>query len=299
MRLTLEEVGYSYGISGGGFSLEGLSLSVSDGDFVGVIGHSGSGKSTLIQLAAALIQPTSGRVLLDGADLARPANRSRLFMRIGVAFQYPEAQLFAPTVYDDIAFAARNAGLAAEDVDRRVRRWMHVFGLSFDAVSGRSPFELSGGEQRRVALAGIMVVEPELLILDEPTAGLDPSGRIGLLRVIDDYYAAGHSVIMVSHSMEDIAQVVNRILVLRDGREYLQGTPSEVFGQSGMLRASGLGVPASEAFAQELREAGLELPPSLLSVDALADAITAAMGRRGFQTPDAADGITQAGQGAG
>ena len=274
MQLVFDRVSYRYLTAAEDlFALHDISLEVNTGDFLGVIGHSGSGKSTLIQLAAALIQPTEGRVLLDGVDLSRSKNRTRLFTRIGVAFQYPEAQLFAPTVFDDIAFAAVNARLATDQVESRVRHWMEVFDLDFDTYATRSPFDLSGGEQRRVALAGIMVVEPELLILDEPTAGLDPAGRKKLMKVISDYHAQGASVIMVSHSMEDIASVTNRILVLKDGRQHLLGTPAEVFTKQDELEANDLGLPHPEQFAAELRQAGLPLPPSLFTVESLAAAI--------------------------
>ncbi|MDR2957678.1 MAG: ATP-binding cassette domain-containing protein [Coriobacteriales bacterium] len=274
MQLVLDAVSYRYGSAAEDqYAIRELSFRLDSGDFCGIIGHSGSGKSTLIQLMAALIHPSSGRVLLDGLDLALPKHRTKLFTRIGVAFQYPEAQLFAPTVFEDIAFAARNAQLASADIERRVRHWMSVIGLDYDRYAHRSPFELSGGEQRRVALAGILVVEPELLILDEPTAGLDPAGRRRLLQVIDNYHDQGHTVVMVSHSMEDIAQVTNRILVLKDGYQYLQGSPQEIFSHHVELHEINLGVPASESLAASLRELGIPLPASLLSVDQLADAI--------------------------
>ena len=274
MHLVLESVSYKYLSSTSGYyAVSDIDFEIRDGDFVGIIGHSGSGKSTLIQLIAGLLQPESGRVLLDGANLAQAKNRQGLFTKIGVAFQYPEAQLFAPTVYDDIAFAAKNAGYSEQEISSRVKHWMQVFDLDFERYATCSPFELSGGQQRRVALAGIMVVEPELLILDEPTAGLDPAGRRRLLQVIRDYHAAGNSIVMVSHSMEDIAQTTNRIMVLKDGKAQLQGTPEQVFSQVAKLDAIDLGVPESESFAARLRLAGIPLPSSLLSVDALADAI--------------------------
>jgi energy-coupling factor transport system ATP-binding protein len=284
MQLVMQGVGYHYSSAPvGQYALQGIDLKISEGDFWGIIGHSGSGKSTLIQIASALVQPTMGQVLLDGLDLAVPKHRHRLFRRIGVVFQYPEAQLFATTVFDDIAYAARNAGFSPELVEEKVAYWMQAFGLNFDQYAFRSPFELSGGEQRRVALAGIMVVEPELLILDEPTAGLDPAGRHQLLDVILNYHHQGASIVMVSHSMEDIAQVTNRILVLKDGEPYLQGTPAEVFNRTADLVATDLGVPVTESFAAELRQSGLALPTSLLNVESLADAIIAALPKRNFR----------------
>ncbi|MCL2150647.1 MAG: ATP-binding cassette domain-containing protein [Coriobacteriia bacterium] len=292
MQLVLEGVGYRYGAAQDSrFALSDVQLAIGSHDFVGVIGHSGSGKSTLIQLAAGLLQPTVGRVLLDGADLAIRKNRHGIFQRVGVAFQYPEAQLFAPTVYEDIAFAAKNAGLSAPQTEERVRRWMQAFGLDFDLYAERSPFELSGGEQRRVALAGILLLEPDLLILDEPTAGLDPIGRNRLLAVIDEYHQQGHSVVMVSHSMEDIAQVTKSILVLNDGRPYLQGSPAEVFSHADELRRINLGVPQAEGFGAELRSAGLPLPASLLGIDELADALVDLLAGHGEKSVDGERGV--------
>jgi len=291
MRLVFEQVSYRYDQSSvSNWALRDASFEIVDGDFVGIIGHSGSGKSTLIQLAAALIKPTEGKVLLDELDLGQSKNRNMLFKRIGVAFQYPEAQLFARTVYDDIAFAARNARLSEAEVDSRVHHWMQVFGLSFEKHAQRSPFELSGGEQRRVALAGIMIIEPELLILDEPTAGLDPAGRQNLLKVIEDYHRAGNTVVMVSHSMEDVALVTNRILVLKDGMVYLQGSPSEVFAHAEDLQSMDLGVPESESIARTLRAAGVPLPPALLDVNSLADAIVGLSGSAVSRFGKASDG---------
>lgn len=274
MQLVFSDVGYRYPTADAGhYALRGLNMTVNSGDFWGVIGHTGSGKSTLIQLAAALLQPTEGQVLLDGVDLARPRSRQNLFTRIGVAFQYPELQLFAPTVAADVGFAARNAGLPPTEIEQRLQYWLDRLGLDYQRDAQRSPFELSGGEQRRVALAGIMIVQPELLILDEPTAGLDPAGRRHLLQIIQEYHAAGHAVMMVSHSMEDIAETTDHILVLKDGQPWLSGSPGEVFQRAEELRQINLGVPAAEGLARQLRLAGLPLPESLLDVPALADAL--------------------------
>ncbi|MCL2136225.1 MAG: ATP-binding cassette domain-containing protein [Coriobacteriia bacterium] len=287
MQLVLEQLGYRYPASANDqYALSDIDLSIGDGDFIGIIGHSGSGKSTLAQLAAGLVQPSKGRVLLDGEDLAKPKNRQGLFTRIGLAFQYPESQLFAPTVYDDIAFAARNAGFSDHDTDKRVRHWMEAFDLDFTRYAQRSPFELSGGEQRRVALAGILLVEPDILILDEPSAGLDPAGRRKLMGLIQTYHASGKIVVMVSHSMEDIAYLTNRILVLNEGRIFFQGSPEEVFAHADELEAIKLGVPKPEAFAASLRQAGLGLPPSLLSVESLALAIAGLKGKPPAGGPD-------------
>lgn len=274
MQLVLDRLSFTYhSHSTDRWALRDLSLTIKSGDFWGIIGHSGSGKSTLLQLLAGLIQPSSGTLCLDGESLQSPKLRSKLFARIGIAFQYPEQQLFAPTVGEDIGFAARNAGLSATDCDQRVRQAMAKLNLDYQRYATRSPFELSGGEQRRVALAGILVLQPELLILDEPTAGLDPAGREHLMDVIHDLHSGGCSVVMASHSMEDIAKLANRVLVLVEGRPFLQGSPAEVFRHADELRTHNLGVPDSESFAAELRGLGLPLPPSLLTLNALADAL--------------------------
>jgi energy-coupling factor transport system ATP-binding protein len=220
-----------------------------------------------------LLAPSSGRVLLDGADLSDKRARQGLHTRVGIAFQYPEHQLFAQTVAEDIAFAPRNAGLSAEKVDERVRFALRTVRLDYDRFAGLSPFELSGGEMRRVALAGVLAAKPRLLILDEPTAGLDPAGCRELLGVIEEYHRAGAGIVMVSHNMDDIARLATHILVLKDGAPVDYGSPGEVFSHAEELRAMSLGVPQAAAFAAELRAEGLPLPTGLLTLEALADAI--------------------------
>jgi energy-coupling factor transport system ATP-binding protein len=274
VALAFEQVSYTYSSHEGRVTaLDGLSLTVADGEFLGVIGHTGSGKSTLLQLMGGLLAPSTGRVLLDGADLRDRAVRQNLHTRVGIAFQYPEYQLFARTVAEDIAFAPRNAGLDEAEVDERVRFAMRLVRLDYERFARLSPFELSGGQMRRVALAGVLAARPQLLILDEPTAGLDPAGRRELLAVIEDYHREGAGVVMVSHSMDDVARLASRILVLKEGRAVLYGTPAEVFSHADELRAMNLGVPQATAFAAELREGGLPLPEGLFTLEALADAI--------------------------
>ena len=274
MALVLEQVSYTYSSHEGDVAaLKDVSLEIADGDFVGIIGHTGSGKSTLLQLMCGLIQPSSGQILLDGRNLKDRSVRNSLLGEIGIAFQYPEYQLFARTVADDIAFAPRNAKLPADEVDSRVRHTMQLMRLDYDRYAHLSPFELSGGEMRRVALAGVIAMLPRLLILDEPTAGLDPAGRRELLSIIEEYHKGGSTLVMVSHSMNDIAQLATRILVLRDGAAIMSGTPAEIFLHADELKAMNLGVPHATAFAAELRAGGLPLPESLLTVEDLADAI--------------------------
>ena len=297
MRLAFEAVSYSY--AGGDaakkrgrkkererqadwgnapdalWALRDVSLTVEPGEFLGVAGHTGSGKSTLIQHMNGLVHPTCGRVTADGEDLAEKGVAARVRQRVGLVFQYPENQLFAATVYDDVAFGPRNMKLGADEVDRRVREALDLVGLSFDDLAERSPFDLSGGQQRRVAFAGVLAMEPEMLVLDEPVAGLDPLSRTDFLALIASFHARGMTVVMVSHSMEDLAALADRILVLSEGRVFALGTPEEVFADAAALKAVGLGAPAPQAFASSLREAGFILPRPLYDETALAEDIAA------------------------
>lgn len=253
------------------WALHNISFTLEDGEFLGVAGHTGSGKSTLIQHMNGLVHPTRGRVSYDGDDLAdkRVAQASR--ERIGVVFQYPEHQLFAATVYDDVAFGPRNLGLAEDEVDRRVRAALHQVHLPFDDVRERSPFELSGGQQRRAAFAGVLAMEPRVLVLDEPVAGLDPVARTEFLALIHELHAGGLTVAMVSHSMDDLAELADRILILNEGEQFALGAPAEVFARGDELRAIGLDVPAAQKLAGELRDAGFHLPRPLYDAETLAD----------------------------
>ncbi|MDR3315467.1 MAG: energy-coupling factor transporter ATPase [Coriobacteriales bacterium] len=272
--LALEGVSYTYRSHEGDVTaLKPLDLTIEDGTFLGIIGHTGSGKSTLLQLMCGLLSPSSGRVVVDGENIADKRVRNRLHLKIGMAFQYPEYQLFAPTVAEDIAFGPRNAGLSATEVDKRVRLAMERLRLGYERFAHASPFELSGGEKRRAALAGVIATDPKLLILDEPTAGLDPAGRSELLGIIEEFNRSGMTLVMVSHSMDDIARLANRVLVLKDGAAVMQGTPTEVFGRGDFLRSINLGVPQATEFAAELRAQGFPLPEGLLTLETLASAI--------------------------
>ena len=215
-------------------AVEGLSLTVGKGEFLGIIGHTGSGKSTLIQHLNGLLQPTSGHILLEGKDIwAEPKKIRDVRFKVGLVFQYPEYQLFEETVYKDIAFGPKNMGLDSGEIDRRVRDAAAFVGLDAELLD-KSPFELSGGQKRRVAIAGVIAMEPKVLVLDEPTAGLDPQGRDAILAQIQAYHRAkGAAVVLVSHSMEEIARNVERIAVLSDGRVLMQGTPEHTSGQMG------------------------------------------------------------------
>lgn len=252
---------YSIGTPFEHVALDNMNFSVERGEFIGVIGHTGSGKSTLMQHLNGLLKPTSGKVLLDGQDIWSDKKLTRQArFRVGLVFQYPEYQLFEETVYKDIAFGPKNMGLDKEEIDRRVREAAGFVGLS-EAQLEVSPFDLSGGQKRRVAIAGVIAMEPEVLILDEPTAGLDPSGREDILANIESYRKAKNATIMmVSHSMNDVARLTDRLLVLNGARIAMDGTPAEVFTHARELEAMGLDIPEVTRVFVRLQELGLDVP---------------------------------------
>ena len=241
-------------------ALEDVSFSVNRGEFIGIIGHTGSGKSTLMQHLNGLLKPTSGEILLDGKSIwADKASTRQARFRVGLVFQYPEYQLFEETVYKDIAFGPKNMKLSAEEVDRRVREAAGFVGLTEQQLQV-SPFDLSGGQKRRVAIAGVIAMEPEVLILDEPTAGLDPVGREGILKNIEDYRKAKNATIMmVSHSMEDVARLTDRLLVMNHSRLAFDGTPAEVFTHAEELVEMGLSIPQVTQVFLHLRKMGVKV----------------------------------------
>ena len=263
-------------------AVEGMSLHVGTGEFLGIIGHTGSGKSTLIQHLNGLLKPTSGRILLEGKDIwADPKSIRSVRFRVGLVFQYPEYQLFEETVYKDIAFGPKNMGLTGEDIDRRVREAAAFVGLDAELLD-KSPFELSGGQKRRVAIAGVIAMEPQVLVLDEPTAGLDPRGRDDILARIQEYHRARNaSVVLVSPSMEEIARNVDRIVVLSDGKVYMEGTPAQVFARSAELERVGLDVPQVTKVAAALKRRGLSIDPAVYTVEALERQLLALKGGEG------------------
>ena len=241
-------------------ALDNVSFALTPGEFVGIIGHTGSGKSTLMQQMNGLLKPTSGQVLLDGVDIWSDKKLTRQArFRVGLVFQYPEYQLFEETVYRDIAFGPKNMGLDEKEVDRRVREAAGFVGLT-QAQLEVSPFDLSGGQKRRVAIAGVIAMEPEVLILDEPTAGLDPVGRAEILGNIEAYRQAKNAtVMMVSHSMEDVARLTDRLLVMNGSQLAMDGTPSEVFSRARELLAMGLNIPQVTQVFLELKKLGLDV----------------------------------------
>ena len=276
MSIVIEHLNYVY-MAGGPYetkALDDVNLTIGDGEFVGLIGHTGSGKSTLIQHLNGLLKPSSGTIYLDGADIwAEPKKIRSVRFRVGLVFQYPEYQLFEDTVRKDIAFGPKNMGLDAAEVERRVLAALSAVGLD-ESVLDKSPFALSGGQKRRVAIAGVMAMEPEVLILDEPTAGLDPRGRESILQMLREYHERrGSTVVLVSHSMEEIARNAQRIIVLSGGGVCMEGTPAEVFARADELEAVGLDVPQSTKIAAALRRRGMAVEGSIFTVDALARAI--------------------------
>ena len=258
--LQIKNLNYIYSI-GTPFehkALDNVSFSVERGEFIGIIGHTGSGKSTLMQQLNGLLKPTSGQVLLDGKDIWSDKKLTRQArFRVGLVFQYPEYQLFEETVYKDIAFGPKNMGLSNEEIDRRVRGAAGFVGLT-EAQLEVSPFDLSGGQKRRVAIAGVIAMEPEVLILDEPTAGLDPEGREGVLKNIEAYRQAKNATIMmVSHSMNDVARLADRLLVMSGAHLAMDGTPEEVFEHAQELLDMGLDIPEVTRVFLHLQQKGL------------------------------------------
>ena len=254
-------------------ALDSVSLNIRDGEFIGVIGHTGSGKSTLIAHLNALDRPEPGTVFVNGMDLgAKDADLAKVRRTVGLVFQYPEYQLFEETVAKDIAFGPRNLKLPEDEVQARVRRAMEMVGLA-ERYADRSPFDLSGGQKRRAAIAGVLAMEPSILILDEPAAGLDPVGRREMLDLVKRIHEAGTTVVMVSHSMDDVGRLCDRLIVLEHGHVAFTGTPAEVFRHGDELRAIGLDVPECARLAAALREKGFSLPEDIYSYDDVRSAL--------------------------
>lgn len=254
------------------WALRDVSLTVRRGEFLGLAGHTGSGKSTLVQHLNGLIRPQEGSVRALGLDLSNKKDAAAVKAKVGVVFQYPERQLFAETVTQDVAFGPHNLGLPQDEVDRRVESSLSRVGLDLSTVGDKSPFELSGGQQRRVAFAGVLAMEPEVLVLDEPMAGLDPAARRDFLELIDRLHREGLTVVMVSHSMDDLANCCDRIVVMNEGAVFAEGTPAQVFAHADELKSIGLGVPAAQRMALALAKAGVPLRfDGLYTVESLAD----------------------------
>ena len=263
---------YENGMAGAVAAIEDINVKFEKGEIVGIIGHTGSGKSTLLQHLNGLLKPDSGRVLLDGEDINKDKRTLRAArFKVGLCFQYPEYQLFEETVYKDISFGPKNMGLDGDETDRRVRRAAEFVGLSEEHLK-KSPFDLSGGEKRRAAIAGVMAMEPEVLILDEPTAGLDPRGREIILSLVRTYREqTGSTVILVSHSMEDVAKTADKVLVLNRSRVAMFGTVPEVYSRTDELEEIGLSVPQITKIFRALHDRGFDVSPSVFTVSQGAD----------------------------
>ena len=284
--LELKNISYTYGI-GTPFekkAVNDVSFSVNKGELIGIIGHTGSGKSTLVQMLNGLIKPTSGQVLLDGADIwEKPKEIRKIRFKVGMVFQYPEYQLFEETVYKDIAFGPANKGLSQEEIDKEVRRAARFTDLK-DELLDKSPFDLSGGEKRRAAIAGVIAMDPEVLVLDEPTAGLDPMGRDVLLSQIVNYHKERqNTVLLVSHSMEDIARLAARIVVMNKSRLVMFDKTENVFAKGDELEKIGLRIPQITKIMLQLRKRGVDVPEGVLTVEKAVDYLLPLIKKEGKQ----------------
>ena len=278
MSIKLENVSYTYmkNTPYERTALKEVTLTIEKGEYVAVIGHTGSGKSTLMQHLNGLLKPDLGKVFVDDVDINGKAAAAKTAKnRVGMVFQYPEHQIFAETVYEDVAFGPRNKGLAEEEVEVQVKSALKFVGLDYDSFASRSPFQLSGGQMRRVAIAGVVAMEPDYLILDEPSAGLDPCSRDSIFREINELYQTRKmAVILVTHSMEEAAQYARRLLVMSKGRIVIDGSSAEVFqNQREMLRSVGVDVPQTIKLADTLREHGLQIGKDILRIDELVNQI--------------------------
>ena len=286
MSIRLENVSHIYGrkTPNEHLALKNINLEINEGEFVGIIGHTGSGKSTLVQLLNGLLQPTEGTVYVDGTDLSCKSKEAvAARRRVGMVFQYPEYQLFEETVADDIAFGPKNYGLSEAEVTERVKEAMDFVGLDYETYGKRSPFRLSGGQMRRVAIAGIIAMRPRYLILDEPSAGLDPVGRREIFGQIERRYKeTGITVVLVSHNMEDIAALANRLIILNRGEIAADGVPTEIFAtERDVLRAAGVDVPPVTHVLQYLKGRGLDVETRVKTVSDGTDTIYRALRRNG------------------
>lgn len=274
--ISIRNVSYIYneGLPFEKRALDDVSLDIGEGEFIALVGHTGSGKSTLVQHLNGLMEPTEGEILYDGVDYRKKGNIATLRQKVGLVFQYPEYQLFEETIAKDIAYGPKNLGLSDEEVEERVRRAMAKVGLDYDEKGEKSPFALSGGQKRRVAIAGILAMEPEVLVLDEPTAGLDPRGSREILEEIRGIFeSTGTTIVLVSHSMEEVARLASRVIVMDRGRVHMDGTPREIFAREKELRTIGLGVPQVRRTMTDLVEKGFNIEEDCITVDEAFDAL--------------------------
>lgn len=260
-------------------ALKNVSFEIADGEFVGIIGHTGSGKSTLIQVISGLLDGAEGQVLINGVDyMAKKADRKQLRRTLGVVFQYPEYQLFEETVEKDVAYGPRKMGVPESELAGRVRVALEHVGIDYELYKDKSPFSLSGGQKRKIAIAGVLAMEPSILILDEPIAGLDPMGRENFMQLARDLNETGITILMISHNMDNLAEYAGRVLAMNGGELYLNGTPQEVFSQEEKLVAAGLDLPEAAKLAGQLRERGMDIPQRTIRYHEILDCLTGKLG---------------------
>lgn len=273
---------YDKGMPTEQLALDNISFTADDGQMIGIIGHTGSGKSTLLQHLNGLLKPESGRIIIGDTDITQPGvSMVQIRKKIGLVFQYPEYQLFEETAAKDVAFGPKNLGLSEEEIDERVREAIELVGLDYEEIKDRSPFELSGGQKRRVAIAGVVAMRPEVLILDEPTAGLDPKAHRDVLTMVEEVHRrTGNITILVSHNMADIARLCDKVVVIDSGKLVTAGTPYEVFSKKEELRNVGLELPPVTQFTETLRENGINLEDTILDTDKAARQIAAYLQRK-------------------
>lgn len=281
MPITVKNLSYTY-MPGTPFehqALKNVSFEIADGEFVGIIGHTGSGKSTLIQVISGLLDGAEGQVLINGVDyMAKKADRKQLRRTLGVVFQYPEYQLFEETVEKDVAYGPRKMGVPESELAGRVRVALEHVGIDYELYKDKSPFSLSGGQKRKIAIAGVLAMEPSILILDEPIAGLDPMGRENFMQLSRDLNETGITILMISHNMDNLAEYAGRVLAMNGGELYLNGTPREVFAQEEKLIAAGLDLPEAAKLAGQLRERGMDIPQGTIRYHEILDCLTGKLG---------------------
>jgi len=284
MSIKAENIKYVYseGTPFRTLALDNINLNIEQGDFVGIIGHTGSGKSTLIQLFNGLEMPTEGNIVVDDIIVGKDKKKLRnIRQKVGLVFQYPEYQLFEETVAKDVAFGPMNLKLSQDEIESRTKEALELVGFNYDKIKDASPFDLSGGQKRRVAIAGVLAMKPQYLILDEPTAGLDPAGRNEIFDQINKLHEKSKvTVILVSHSMEDIAKLVNRVIVLYKGKIHMEGTPKEIYSQAEELVRIGLGIPQIAEIANELRKKGFNIKSDVITVEEAKEEILREVRRR-------------------
>ncbi len=283
MSITVKNLSYTY-MPGTPFehqALKNVSFEIADGEFVGIIGHTGSGKSTLIQVISGLLDGAQGQVLIGGVDyMAKKADRKQLRRTLGVVFQYPEYQLFEETVEKDVAYGPRKMGIPESEIAGRVRVALEHVGIDYELYKDKSPFSLSGGQKRKIAIAGVLAMEPSILILDEPIAGLDPMGRESFMQLSRDLNETGITILMISHNMDNLAEYAGRVLVMKGGELYLNGTPKQVFAQEEKLLAAGLDLPEAAKLAGQLRARGMDVPPGIIRYDEMLGYLAEKLGGR-------------------